>query len=106
MHDCGLYSIEEMRPVNELRMKARCKFGGALAVVERGRGARTDITLGTPRPKSYFKEFIRQLDLSRKSAKQAQRLGAMPDDELAKACEVARAEGHLLHYGELDRVAP
>jgi hypothetical protein len=29
VHDCG--SIEDMRPINELRMKARWKLGGALA---------------------------------------------------------------------------
>jgi hypothetical protein len=30
MHDCGLYAIEDMRPVNELRMRARWKLGRAL----------------------------------------------------------------------------
>jgi hypothetical protein len=38
MHDCGLYGIEDMRPVNELRMKARWKLGAALAKVTRALG--------------------------------------------------------------------
>ena len=35
MHDCGLYSIEDMRPINEARMRARWKLGRALKMVER-----------------------------------------------------------------------
>ena len=38
MHDCGLYSVEDMRPINETRMAARWKLGKALAAVERGNG--------------------------------------------------------------------
>jgi hypothetical protein len=37
MHDCGLYSIEVMRPINETRMAARWKLGQALAKVEHGK---------------------------------------------------------------------
>jgi hypothetical protein len=43
MHDCGLYSIEDVRPVNELRMKARSKLGRALAKVERGKPGPKDV---------------------------------------------------------------
>jgi hypothetical protein len=45
MHDCGLYSIEDMRPVNETRMLARWKLGRALVKEERapeGRPSKTD----------------------------------------------------------------
>ncbi len=35
MHDCGLYSIEDMRPINELRMRGG-SWGGALAATDRG----------------------------------------------------------------------
>src|SRR5258706_9321217 len=70
MHDCGLYSIEDMRPINETRMKARWKLGGALAVVARGAG-RPDNS-GAPRPN--FKAFIRDLSLKDTAAKEAQRI--------------------------------
>jgi hypothetical protein len=35
MHDSGLYSIEDMRPINEARMRARWKFRRALKQFER-----------------------------------------------------------------------
>src|SRR3954451_8561859 len=38
MHYCGLYDIQDIRPVNELRMKARWRLGKALRLVERARG--------------------------------------------------------------------
>lgn len=44
MHDCWLYSVEDMRPINETRMAARWKLGKALAAVERNPGKRTDLT--------------------------------------------------------------
>ena len=38
--DCGLYGIEDMRPINELRMRARWKLGrGAEAQAERVQSA-------------------------------------------------------------------
>jgi len=38
MHDCGLYNIEDMRPINEARMAARWKLGRALAKIDRAQG--------------------------------------------------------------------
>jgi hypothetical protein len=38
MHNTGLYTINQMPPVNELRMKARAKAGRALASIERAAG--------------------------------------------------------------------
>src|SRR5258706_4431709 len=59
MHDCGLYSVEDMRPINELRMKARWKLGAALAVVERGTGPGRGKKVGGLRPS--FQTFIRDV---------------------------------------------
>ena len=33
--------------------------------------------------------------------REAQRIGAMPDEEMARAFEQARGEARLLHYNEL-----
>jgi N6-adenosine-specific RNA methylase IME4 len=99
MRDSALYSTEDIRPINETRMRARWKLGRALADVDRGQGARTDITSGAIRPK--FKTFISGIGLKDTAAKEAQRIGAMPDDELARAFEEARKRDDLLTYTDL-----
>jgi hypothetical protein len=70
-----------MRPINELRMRARWKLGGALAQVERapvGRGkkALTGLT-----------NLLGRLGLSKPTAMEAQRIGTMPDEELSARTE-------------------
>jgi hypothetical protein len=93
MHDCGLYSVEDMRPINETRMAARWKLGKALAKVERAQGDRTS--------ERGFTKFIAELGLTKPTARDAERLGCMPDEEMARLFEEARKEQRLLHYGEL-----
>jgi hypothetical protein len=44
---------------------------------------------------------LEKLGLTRQTAVDVQRLGTMPDDELAKACADARKAERLLHYSEL-----
>jgi hypothetical protein len=97
MHDRGLYSIEDMRPINELRMKARWKLGAALAAVERIHGARPKLSS----PRENFAKFLKTIGLDNTLGMKAQRIGAMPNDELAKAFDEARKAERLLHYGEL-----
>jgi hypothetical protein len=77
--------------------KARWKLGGALAAVERIHGARPKLSS----PRENFARFLKTIGLDKTLGMKAQRIGAMPDDELAKACEVARAEGSLLRYANL-----
>jgi len=85
-----------MRPVNELRMKARWKLGAALAKVERathpGKGKVASASLTS---------LLTRLTLDRQTAMEAQRIGTMPDEELEKAYDKARREARLLHYEEL-----
>jgi hypothetical protein len=45
--------------------------------------------------------LIKAIGLDKNRAQEAQRIGAMPDNELAKAFALARKEARLLHYGEL-----
>jgi hypothetical protein len=100
MHDCGLYSIEDMRPINELRMRARWKLGGALKATERmpeGRPPKNTVQAVN----SFWKWVKEQLALERATVVDAQRIGTMPDDELTKAYNEAREAGRLLHYNEL-----
>ena len=93
MHDCGLYSIEDMRPINEARMRARWKLGRALAKLERAQGERTSVR--------SFTKFITDLGLTKPIAIEAQRIGTLPEDKLTKAFEQWRQRPDLLHYSDL-----
>jgi hypothetical protein len=75
----GFYGIEDMRPINELRMAARWKLGKTLAKVERRQGDRTS--------EGSFTKFIADLGLTKPTAMEAQRIGCMPDEEMARAFE-------------------
>ena len=76
------YRNEEIRPVNEMKMRARWKLGRALAEVERGDpGPAGDKDAARP----YFKDYIKSLGLKKQSAQEAQRLGTLPEDELEAA---------------------
>jgi hypothetical protein len=99
MHDCGLHSVEDMRPFNETRMVARWKLGRALAAVEPNPGKRTDLT-SQPRD-ARLKGLLKTIGLDETVARKAQRIGCMPGEEMARAFEQARSEARLLHYGEL-----
>jgi hypothetical protein len=98
MHDCGLYSVEDMRPINETRMAARWKLGKALAAVERKPGYEPR---SSPREKKLFAALLKTIGLDKTLGMKAQRIGAMPNDELAKAFDEARKAERLLHYSEL-----
>jgi N6-adenosine-specific RNA methylase IME4 len=82
MHEAGLYEIEEIRPVNELRMRARWKLGRALKKIERRQGARTDNTSEHDVP--TFRAYLKGIGLIPEQAKRAQRIGALPPKELDK----------------------
>ena len=64
-------------------MWARHKLGRLLAKVERGKGARGDLTSGPLVP--TFKTYIKKIGLGEKPAKEAQRIAAMPRPELEAA---------------------
>jgi len=85
MHDCGLYGIEDMRPVNELRMRARWKLGKALAKLYRAAGPGREKKMSAD--KTSFRAFLTELDLDKSLAVGAQRIGALPEPELVKACD-------------------
>jgi carbamate kinase len=94
MHDCGLYSVEDMRPINETRMAARWKLGKALAAVKRGNGPGRGQKMSGGQ--TSFRKLLTELDLDKDVAMKAQRIGAMPDEEMARAFEQARGEAKML----------
>lgn len=100
MHDCGLYSIEDMRPINETRMLARWKLGRALKEVQRavhpgkGKVALTSLT-----------SLLMKLSLTRPTALEAQRIGALPKEALSKVFAKWCERGELLSYSDLIQIA-
>jgi hypothetical protein len=101
MHDCGLYSVEDMRPINETRMAARWKLGKALAAVQRARGNNQYASRSATSEHRGYRALLESLKLDIKLGLMAQRIGCMPDEEMAAAFGQAKAEARLLHYGEL-----
>src|SRR6516165_7535742 len=99
MHDCGMYDVEEMRPINELRMRARWKLGRALREVERAQGQRTSL--------SGLTRLLSELDLTKPTALAAQRIGALPEPVLLRSFEEwrEREPPELLHYADLIEIA-
>lgn len=98
MRQAGLYSTEEIRPVNETKMRARWLLGKALAKKERGAGRPSD-NLGGPRPN--FKAYIKAIGLKDTSAKEAQRIGTLPEADLLKALARTRDDDILNTYADL-----
>jgi hypothetical protein len=76
MRDSGLYTSDQVRQVNELRMRARWRLGQLLAAIERapgpGRGKKM-LTVSTS-----FRALLAKLELDSAVALHAQRIGALP----------------------------
>jgi hypothetical protein len=83
MNASGIYTADQIREVNELRMRARWKLGQLLARVERGQGLRTSVQAGS---KSFI-GYIDELGLPKSDALRAQRIGALPPLSVAPAIE-------------------
>jgi hypothetical protein len=94
-------SVYLMICVNELRMRARWLLGQALAGIERGAG-RPDNSGGERR---NFKGYIKSIGLKETSAKQAQRMGCMPETDLVRAFALAREHEVLVTTDELIKIA-
>jgi hypothetical protein len=103
MRDAGLYSTEEIRPVNEARMRARWRLGQLLAEIERGPPGPTPKDKGGSRP--YLKTHLREIGLAATAAKEAQRIAALPESEFAKALARARERDTLTYFAELIALA-
>jgi hypothetical protein len=99
-------SIEKMLPVREGRMKARHVLGPLLAPVDRNQGARTDLTSGGKHPKFSFSRYIKDiLNITINAAKEAQRIGALPNAKFEKALAEAREQAELISIDDLVTVA-
>jgi hypothetical protein len=102
MRETGFYPLDEIRPVNEMRMRARWRLGIALAALESQQGRRTDLTSSAGLTKS---QALKKLELDRQTASEAQRVGALPDKIFQEAIEQWRARDDLLHYDDLLQIS-
>jgi N6-adenosine-specific RNA methylase IME4 len=111
MRESGLYTNDQLRKINEVRMWAFWKLGKLLKVIERAQGLKgikkTDLTSGGARP--TFSAFLTALNppLAATSAKERQRVGAMPDAAMQKAVTAAhKADEPLTISGLLRHARP
>jgi N6-adenosine-specific RNA methylase IME4 len=98
MADSGLYSPDEMRAVNELRMKARWHLGVLLRNIERHQGKRT-LSPGATK----LTDELKRLGLDRQVALEAQRIACMPKAELEKELARNHRQGVLTSFAGLIR---
>tara|TARA_Y100000310_G_scaffold269797_1_gene283244 strand:+ start:114 stop:1094 length:981 start_codon:yes stop_codon:yes gene_type:complete len=90
----------KMQEVNEAKMRARWKLGRALAQAGRGQGARTDLTSVGNQPK--FSSYLKSIGLNPNSAKVAQAVATIPEDEFERFIEEYRGTGNgLMTYQAL-----
>lgn len=82
MRASGLYSTQEIRPVRELYLDARWTLGRLLRKVLRGTGPGRG-KKGERSAPSFTGE-LRRLNLQKKRAIEAQRIGTLPEDEKEK----------------------
>jgi len=99
MKSSGLWDIEEIRPVNETRMRARWKLGRLLSEAARGKPFPGSATMSPV--ETRFRSFIASLHLDKSRALEAQRIATLPHAELDKALALARAQGRLMSFNEL-----
>jgi hypothetical protein len=80
-------------------MRARWRLGQLLSEIERGAGPGRSKKGGDGRP--YLKGYLLEIGLKETTAKEAQRIGALPESDLAKALARARERDTLLHFADL-----
>jgi N6-adenosine-specific RNA methylase IME4 len=93
MRESGLYNAAQIHEVNELRMRARWRLGQLLAAVDRGTAGRPPADGNSGTRSHYFMALLERLHLQHKTARLAQRIGALPEDELEKALAAAQKQG-------------
>jgi N6-adenosine-specific RNA methylase IME4 len=101
MRETGFYPLDEIRPINEMRMRARWKLGAALESVVKDKPG--------PKPKGVtsagLMQFLKQLELDHQTAMEARRIAALPDKIFQEAIEQWRARDDLLHYADLLQIS-
>jgi N6-adenosine-specific RNA methylase IME4 len=108
MRSSGMYEEDEVREVNEYRMRARWKLGGLLKIMWRdagpGRGKKGKEKKNEGGPLSFL-DALKKLGLDTKAATQAQRIHAMPQGEQEKSFKATRKDETLNSYASQENWA-
>jgi hypothetical protein len=99
MKASGLFNTDQIRPVIEARMWARWKLGQLLAKFQRGTGPGRGKKEAAGQPS--FKQSLATLGLNKNTAKQAERIGAMPKKKVERYLARCHRDGDLCSYKEL-----
>jgi hypothetical protein len=93
MKNSGLYTPDELREINEFRMRARYRLGALLAKVERGKAPGKDKMIS--QAGKSFLTYLKEIELDKNRAQEAQRIAIMPKDEFEKALVANHKAGVL-----------
>jgi MT-A70 len=93
MKNSGLYTPDELREINESRMRARYRLGGLLVKVERGAGPGRGKKIS--QAGKSFMEYLKEIELDKNRAQEAQRIATMPPKEFEKALVANHKAGVL-----------
>jgi hypothetical protein len=105
MQTAGLYRTDEIRPVNEARMRARWKLGKLLAKEERASGPGRGKKISN-NEKSFLVR-LKNWALDKSTAMLAQRIGTLPAEDLDAELERARKYDTLCTFETLiERARP
>lgn len=96
MQDSGLYTPDEIRVINEFRMRARWRLGVLLAKMERHQGKKTI----SPTGKKLMDE-LKRIGLDKNVAQEAQRIATLPPKELDAVLSRNHKAGVLNSYDSL-----
>jgi hypothetical protein len=91
----GMFNVEDRRPVNEARIKARAKLGRLLEKIERGAGpgrGKKNAQAG-----QSFIDYLKKHGIERKRADEVQRIAAIPDHVLANRFAETASRGELTY---------
>jgi N6-adenosine-specific RNA methylase IME4 len=105
MQEAAVYSPDEVREVNEFRMRARRKLGALLATFERATGPGRGHTEKITDPQKSFMAFLREIGLDKMRASEAQRIAMMPEPDFEKALTANHKAGVLNSIAGLVRAA-
>lgn len=99
MRSTGLYKPEQVREANEAKIRARHKLGQLLAKFLRGTGPGRGKKMS--HGETSFRAYLKQLELDKTRAMEAQRIGTMPDAKLEKVLAQYRGTEEFMTFREL-----
>jgi N6-adenosine-specific RNA methylase IME4 len=106
MLQSGLFTPQQIREANEAKIKARWKLGQLLAKAERGkRGPKGKGVIS--HDAKQFKKLLKEIGLKKDTADRAQKIAALPKDELGKILDKYKDTNEFVKFDDLlDKARP